>query len=166
MSSVTLKLGLSIRSTLVSYYENKYLSTSPYLLSYLMGNNQYPDQYITYDIDKFSESFADLYNTILWSCGGVGALSYSLISKMGIKEFLFAILYSYISRRIITILSPSFSDLTHKIQMEETKWRATHSKIAEYSEEISILNNNQNKENKIRLKEVYYMDIIKMLNYH
>ena len=45
MSSITLKLGLSIRSSLVKYYENKYLSTSPYLLSYLMGNNQYPDQH-------------------------------------------------------------------------------------------------------------------------
>ncbi len=88
-----------------------------------MGHNQFIDQHITYDIDKFSESFSDLIYTILWSFGGVGILSFSLINKMGLKEFLFAILYSYISRRLITILSPSFSDLTQRIQFEETKWR-------------------------------------------
>ena len=168
MSSITQKLALSIRSSLVRYYESKYLSTSPYLLKLLMGSNQFPDQHITFDIDKFSASFADLFNTILWSVGGVGVLSISLVKKMGAKEFLFAILYSYLSRRLITFLSPSFSDLTHRIQCEETKWRATHSKIAEYAEEISILNNNckESEKNKIEkgLLSSYYGSVESSLN--
>ena len=168
MSSITQKLALSIRSSLVRYYESKYLSTSPYLLKLLMGSNQFPDQHITFDIDKFSASFADLFNTILWSVGGVGVLSISLVKKMGAKEFLFAILYSYLSRRLITFLSPSFSDLTHRIQCEETKWRATHSKIAEYAEEISILNNNcsESEKNKIEkgLLSSYYESVESSLN--
>ena len=158
-----------MRTALVQYYQNKYLSTSPYILSYLMGANQFIDQHITYDIDKFSTSFAHLYNTILWSFGGVGILSVSLMKKMGFTQFLFAILYSYISRRLITVLSPSFSDLTQRIQFSETKWRATHSKIAEYCEEITILNNNESdtdRKNKIEkdLLSEYYSEVESSLN--
>ena len=139
MSATTQRLQLSVRSNLVKHYESRYLALSPYLLHLEMGNDEYPEQHITLDIDRFSSSFSDLFNATLWSVGGVGVLSLSLIHKMGAKELCFAICYSYISRRIITELSPSFSDLTHRIQVEEAKWRATHSTIAEYAEEVSIV---------------------------
>ncbi|ETO06865.1 ABC fatty acid transporter [Reticulomyxa filosa] len=137
MSSLTQRIGLHIRVNLTNYYQNEYLKHSPYLLCHLL---EHMDQRVTNDIDKFSHEFAELYNSILWSVGGVAMLSLSLMSKMGWKELITAIGYSYISRRIVTFLTPSFSDLTEGIQMNEARYRHTHSQVNEYVEEIEILN--------------------------
>lgn len=169
MSATTQRLQLSVRTNLVKHYESRYLALSPYLLHLEMGNDEYPEQHITLDIDRFSSSFSDLFNATLWSVGGVGVLSLSLIHKMGAKELCFAICYSYISRRIITELSPSFSDLTHRIQVEEAKWRATHSTIAEYAEEVSIVTASKREGDGVekRLLKEYYENVeASLLDYY
>ena len=135
MSIITNKFGLNIRNNLVKYYENKYLLLNPYKLKERL---KFPSQRITNDIEKFSESFANLYYSLLWCFGGVIVLSFGLINKMGIKQYCMSIGYSIVSRQLITIISPSFSDLIELIQLNEINYKGIHSIIDEYIEEIQI----------------------------
>ena len=138
MTSFTQQISISVRTNLLNYYTEKYLSKecSLYQINNILD---YCDQRLCNDIEKFSNEFAQLYNSILWSFGGVLMLSISLMTKMGIKEFLLAIGYAMISRQIVSELSPSFSDLTELVQLSEARFRGFHSKIVEYCEEIEIL---------------------------
>jgi len=135
MSWAQKRLSIAIRSQLTHFYQIEYLNSSPFYLKSLLFD---PEQRITADVDKFSDNLSDLMHSICWVGGGIVVVSYSLISKMGLKEFLLAIGYSSLSRQLIQLVSPSFSFLMERIQASDGQFRSTHSKISEYAEEIDF----------------------------
>jgi len=95
---------------------------------------QNPDQRITQDIQKFSESFATLYSNITKPLLDILLFTQTLSKKIGFKTVCLAYLWYSMSALVLKFISPPMGIMTATIQNHEGEYRNLHSNIKNFSE--------------------------------
>ncbi|KIX05204.1 uncharacterized protein Z518_06076 [Rhinocladiella mackenziei CBS 650.93] len=133
------RLALSYRTRLTSYVHEKYLDNMTfYTLSALDDRIKNPDQLITVDISKFSNSLAELYSNLAKPILDMVIYNYSLSKSVG-GEGLFAMaLLVQISANVMRALTPPFGKYVADEARLEGEFRFQHTRLIDYSEEIAL----------------------------
>ncbi|KAI5370507.1 putative AAA+ ATPase domain, ABC transporter type 1, transmembrane domain-containing protein [Septoria linicola] len=134
-------LSLSYRARLTSYIHNLYLGNMTfYTLSALDDRIKNADQLITVDVTKFSNSLAELYSSLSKPVLDLVIYNWSLSRSVG-GEGLFAMsLVVQLSASLMRALTPPFGRYVAEEAKLEGEFRAQHSRLIDYSEEIALYN--------------------------
>ena len=133
-------IELRVRENLTDYFDDRYISNLRfYQVVNIDERIKNPDQIITKDIEKFAESFANLYTNIIKPLLDVVLFSKSLSDKIGFKTVSLSFVWYALSGMIIKLVSPPMSLLVEQIQGLEGEYRAQHANIKGFSQEIAFL---------------------------
>ena len=99
---------------------------------------QNPDQLMTDDIDKWSNSLSQIYSNFTKPMLDIILFSRKLSQLLGYRGPLLVIFWYLWSGVFIKKVSPSFGKLTAIGQQLEGDYRAAHSDIVQHSEEIGF----------------------------
>ncbi|CAK1356248.1 unnamed protein product [Cercospora beticola] len=132
-------LSLSYRARLTNYIHNLYLGNMTfYTLSALDDRIKNADQLITVDVTKFSNSLAELYSSLSKPILDLVIYNWSLSRSVG-GEGLFAMsLMVQLSASLMRALTPPFGKYVAEEAKLEGEFRAQHSRLIDYSEEIAL----------------------------
>ncbi|KAF2214675.1 hypothetical protein CERZMDRAFT_57184 [Cercospora zeae-maydis SCOH1-5] len=132
-------LSLSYRARLTNYIHNLYLGNMTfYTLSALDDRIKNADQLITVDVTKFSNSLAELYSSLSKPILDLVIYNWSLSRSVG-GEGLFAMsLMVQLSASLMRALTPPFGRYVAEEARLEGEFRAQHSRLIDYSEEIAL----------------------------
>lgn len=132
-------LSLSYRARLTNYIHNLYLGNMTfYTLSALDDRIKNADQLITVDVTKFSNSLAELYSSLSKPTLDLVIYNWSLSRSVG-GEGLFAMsLMVQLSASLMRALTPPFGRYVAEEAKLEGEFRAQHSRLIDYSEEIAL----------------------------
>ena len=135
------KLALQYRTRLTTYLHKRYLSNMTfYSLSALDDRIKNADQQIAVDVSNFSNSLAELYSNLAKPTLDIIIYNYSLSKSVG-GEALFAMsLLVQLSANIMRALTPPFGKYVAEEARLEGEFRAQHSRLIDFSEEIALYN--------------------------
>ena len=133
------KLALQYRTRLTNYLHERYLSNMTfYSLSALDDRIKNADQQIAVDVSNFSNSLAELYSNLAKPTLDIIIYNYSLSKSVG-GEALFAMsLLVQLSANVMRALTPPFGKYVAEEARLEGEFRAQHSRLIDYSEEIAL----------------------------
>jgi len=125
-------LALSVREDLVSRVHQSYTRNLVEL------RNTMPDseQRSTGDIEKLSRDIALLYQSIFRPIAETSILSIALARLMGVKQLLVCYGYFAFAGSWSRYVTPSLTNISGTLQENEGAFRASHSRVKEYAEEI------------------------------
>lgn len=127
------------RERLSAYFNKEYLSgLTYYQVVHVDDRVPNPDQRLTQDIEKFSQSLSGLYLNIAKPLVDMVLFSKELAKQVGWIGSWSGLFYYVIASNIIRMISPAFSKLTVKEQELEGDYRSCQSDLINYSEEITF----------------------------
>jgi len=133
------ELKLHFRTRLTLRLQDDYLNGMTYYkMNNLDGRIANPDQLLTQDIDKFCDSFVELYSNISKPLLDVLLYVKTLTSSHGIKTPLVMIGYLVISGAFLTKLRRPVGKMTAEEQKLEGEFRYVNSRIITNCEEIAF----------------------------
>ena len=156
------KLALQYRTRLTTYLHERYLSNMTfYSLSALDDRIQNADQQIAVDVANFSNSLAELYSNLAKPTLDIIIYNYSLSKSVG-GEALFAMsLLVQLSANVMRALTPPFGKYVAEEARLEGEFRAQHSRLIDYSEEIALYNGHEAEKDTL---DKGYFTLIKHVN--
>ncbi|KAM0110163.1 ATP-binding cassette long-chain fatty acid transporter pxa2 [Aspergillus fumigatus] len=133
------KLALSYRKRLTDYIHDKYLSNMTfYAISALDDRVKNPDQLITVDVSRFSDSLAELYSNLAKPILDMVIYNYSLSKSVGGEGLFIMSLLVQLSANIMRALTPPFGKYVADEARLEGEFRFLHSRLIDYSEEVAL----------------------------
>ncbi|KAM5472341.1 ATP-binding cassette long-chain fatty acid transporter pxa2 [Microsporum audouinii] len=146
------QLALQYRKRLTEYIHNQYLSNMNfYALSALDDRIKNPDQLITVDISRFSNSLAELYSNLAKPILDMAIYNYSLSKNVG-GEGLF----------IMALLGPPpFGKYVAEEAKLEGEFRFQHTRLIDYSEEVALYHGHESERDTL---DKGYFTLIKHVN--
>eukprot|EP00357_Protocruzia_adherens_P026458 CAMPEP_0114997472 /NCGR_PEP_ID=MMETSP0216-20121206/14920_1 /TAXON_ID=223996 /ORGANISM="Protocruzia adherens, Strain Boccale" /LENGTH=665 /DNA_ID=CAMNT_0002361861 /DNA_START=11 /DNA_END=2008 /DNA_ORIENTATION=+ len=132
-------LALSFRRRMVEECQNKYLNGVVYYqLTNLDNRISNPEQRMTQDIEKWSQTLAGLYNNFTKPLLDIVLFSRKLAEIMGWQGPFTVITFFFFSAIVIKFVSPPFGKLAAIEQKLEGVYRGNHSALLNYCEEIAF----------------------------
>ena len=134
------KLALDFRKRLTVHFHNEYLKNMHYYkicnLDNRIGN---PDQRLTNDAAKWSDSLASLYLNTSKPLLDLVFFTRKLSELVGYQGPLLTFAWYLMAGGIINVISPGFGKLTAQEQKLEGEYRALHTELLAHSEEVAFL---------------------------
>ncbi|KAH8835936.1 ABC transporter transmembrane region 2-domain-containing protein [Flagelloscypha sp. PMI_526] len=148
LSFVQNKLALAYRTRLTKEVLKEYLGEEQegpegktyYKISNLDDRIKNPDQMITHDIQRFSTHLAAIYSNIAKPTLDVILYNYQLSQNVGAEGLICLTFAVQASAALLRLLTPPFGQYTALSAQLAGQLRHTHSRIAEFAEEIAFLN--------------------------
>ncbi|KAF5380147.1 hypothetical protein D9615_006103 [Tricholomella constricta] len=131
------KLSLSLRTRLTRYTHDLYLSSAPDLRYYRSGLEGV-DQYITADIEAWSEALAGLYGNILKPSLDLILFTSQLSRSLGVRGTVLLFGNYYATVAILRAVTPAFGRLAAVEAKLEGEYRAGMGRIGREAEEIAF----------------------------
>ncbi len=134
-------ISYQVRTNLTNYYQNRYINELRfYQVVNIDSRIKNPDQRITNDIEKFSNSFANLYSNIAKPVLDMILFTKSLSNKIGFGTVSLTFVWYAISALLLKFVSPPMGLLIAFKQNYEGEFRSQLSNIRSFSQEIGFLN--------------------------
>ncbi|KAF7186293.1 ATP-binding cassette sub-family D member 1 [Pseudocercospora fuligena] len=155
-------LSLAYRTRLTNHIHNLYLGNMTfYTLSALDDRIKNADQLITVDVTKFSNSLAELYSSLSKPMLDLVIYNWSLSRSVG-GEGLFAMsLLVQVSASLMRALTPPFGKYVAEEARLEGEFRAAHTRLIDYSEEVALYNGHEAEKDTV---DRGYFTLIKHVN--
>lgn len=135
------KIAILFRTRLSNHFNKEYLSKKIfYQMSNLDSRIGNPDQRLTTDIDKWSQSLSNLYSNFSKPLLDIILFSRKLAELVGWQGPTAAIGWYFMSGVVIRYISPAFGKLTAIEANYEGDYRALHSDLLKHNEEIAFYN--------------------------
>ncbi|KAK7055308.1 ABC transporter transmembrane region 2-domain-containing protein [Favolaschia claudopus] len=131
------KLSLRLRTRLTRYTHDLYLSSAPDLRYYRTGLEGV-DQYITADIESWSEALAGLYGNILKPSLDLVLFTSQLAKSLGVRGTILLFGNYYLTVTILRAVTPAFGRLAAVEAKLEGEYRAGMGRIGREGEEIAF----------------------------
>ena len=109
-----------------------------YTLSALDDRIKNADQLITVDISRFSNSLAELYSNLAKPTLDMIIYNWSLSRSVGGEGLFTMALLVQLSANIMRALTPPFGKYVAEEARLEGEFRASHSRLIDFSEEIAL----------------------------
>ncbi|KAK0456415.1 adrenoleukodystrophy protein [Armillaria borealis] len=147
LSYVQNKLTIAYRTRLTNVIMQQYLGDEDegahgkvyYKLSNLDDRIKNPDQMITHDIHKFSTHLAAIYANLAKPTLDVILYNYQLSQNVGAEGLLLLTILVQSSAALLRYLTPPLGMYTALSAQLAGELRHTHSRLAEFSEEVAFL---------------------------
>lgn len=138
------ELKLKLRTNMTNYLYEEYLKGFTYYKMTNLDNRiANADQLLTVDVDKFCETFADLYSNIAKPMLDIAIYVYRLTSGLGGQTPGVMMLYLFVSGVFLTWLRRPTGRMTIIEQKLEGEFRYINSRLITNSEEIAFYGGNQ-----------------------
>ncbi|KAG6844809.1 hypothetical protein H0H87_003475 [Tephrocybe sp. NHM501043] len=131
------KLSLGLRTRLTRYTHDLYLSSAPELRFYRPGLEGV-DQYITADIEAWSEALAGLYGNILKPSLDLILFTSQLSRSLGLRGTILLFGNYYATVAILRAVTPAFGRLASVEAKLEGEYRAGMGRVGREAEEIAF----------------------------
>ncbi|EME49183.1 hypothetical protein DOTSEDRAFT_68051 [Dothistroma septosporum NZE10] len=132
-------LSLAYRSRLTNHIHDQYLGNMTfYTLSALDDRIKNADQLITVDVTKFSTSLAQLYSSLSKPVLDLVIYNWSLSRSVGGEGLFSMSLVVQLSASLMRALTPPFGKYVAEEARLEGEFRAQHSRLIDYSEEVAL----------------------------
>lgn len=156
------QLALQYRTRLTNHIHKKYLSNMTfYALSALDDRIKNADQLIVVDVQKFSNSLAELYSNLAKPVLDMVVYNWSLSRNVG-GEGLFAMsLIVQLSASVMRALTPPFGKYVAEEAKLEGEFRFQHSRLIDYSEEVALYSGHEAEKDTL---DKGYFTLIKHVN--
>ncbi|KAK2744162.1 hypothetical protein FQN57_004422 [Myotisia sp. PD_48] len=156
------QLALQYRKRLTEHVHDKYLSNMNfYALSALDDRIKDPDQLITVDISRFSNSLAELYSNLAKPILDMAIYTYSLSKNVGGEGLFLMSLLVQLSANAMRVLSPPFGKYVAEEAKLEGEFRFQHARLIDYSEEIALFRGHESEKGTL---DKGYFTLIKHVN--
>lgn len=135
------RLKIKLRENLTHYFYNQYLKGYTYYkLTNLDNRISNADQLLTNDIDKFSDSFVDLYSNVSKPILDIFIYTYLITTTLGYQTPLLLLGYLVIAGVALIYLRKPITQLTITEQKLEGEFRYVNSRLIAHSEEVAFYN--------------------------
>lgn len=131
------KLALKFRTRMAEYIHDLYLSPYPDLRYYRVPL-QGVDQYITADVEAWSESIAGIYGNLMKPSLDLLLFTSQLARELGFRGTVLLFVNYYITIKILRAVTPAFGQLAAVEARLEGEYRAGVNRVARESEEIAF----------------------------
>ncbi|KAG6810418.1 hypothetical protein H0H92_011957 [Tricholoma furcatifolium] len=131
------KLSLNLRTRLTRYTHDLYLSSAPHLRFYRPGLEGV-DQYITADIEAWSEALSGLYGNILKPSLDLILFTSQLSRSLGLRGTILLFGNYYATVAILRAVTPAFGRLAAVEAKLEGEYRAGMGRVGREAEEIAF----------------------------
>ncbi|KAF8832643.1 hypothetical protein HHX47_DHR1001920 [Lentinula edodes] len=148
LSYIQSKLAIAYRTRLTDLVMREYLGgkneAGPegkvyYKISNLDDRIKNPDQMITHDIQRFSASLAAIYSNLAKPVLDVILYNYQLSQNVGAEGLVGLTILVQLSAALLRSLTPNFGSYTALSAQLAGALRHSHSRLAEFSEEIAFM---------------------------
>lgn len=157
------ELSLKYRTRLTQYIHDKYLSQLTfYGISALDDRIKNPDQLISVDVAKFSNSLAELYSNLAKPILDMTIYTYSLSKSVGGEGVVFMSLLVQLSANVMRALTPPFGRYVADEARLEGEFRFQHSRLIDHSEEVALYAGHEVEKDTL---DKGYFTLIKHVNY-
>ncbi|KAF3482545.1 uncharacterized protein GIQ15_05304 [Arthroderma uncinatum] len=156
------QLALQYRKRLTDHIHNQYLSNMNfYALSALDDRIKNPDQLITVDISRFSNSLAELYSNLAKPILDMAIYNYSLSKNVGGEGLFIMALLVQLSANAMRVLTPPFGKYVAEEAKLEGEFRFQHTRLIDYSEEVALYHGHESERDTL---DKGYFTLIKHVN--
>ncbi|GAD96549.1 hypothetical protein PVAR5_5207 [Paecilomyces variotii No. 5] len=156
------RLALQYRKRLTEYVHDKYLSNMTfYAISALDDRIKNPDQLITVDIARFSNSLAELYSNLAKPILDMAIYNYSLSKSVGGEGLFLMSLLVQVSANVMRMLTPPFGKYVADEARLEGEFRFQHTRLIDYSEEVALYHGHEAEKDNL---DKGYFTLIKHVN--
>ncbi|WEW56675.1 ATP-binding cassette long-chain fatty acid transporter pxa2 [Emydomyces testavorans] len=156
------QLALQYRKRLTEYVQNQYLTNMTfYTISALDDRIKNPDQLITVDVARFSNSLAELYSNLAKPILDMVIYNYSLSKSVGGEGLFVMSLLVQLSANIMRALTPPFGKYVADEAKLEGEFRFQHTRLIDYSEEIALYHGHESEKDTLDKR---YFTLIKHVN--
>ena len=156
------KLALQYRTRLTKHVTEKYLSNMTfYALSSLDDRIKNADQLIVVDIQRFSNSLAELYSNLAKPILDIIVYYWSLSRSIGGEGLLLMSLLVQLSANVMRTLTPPFGKYVAEEARLEGEFRFQHSRLIDFSEEIALYHGHEAEKDDV---DRGYFTLIKHVN--
>ncbi|KAI0877130.1 ABC transporter transmembrane region 2 [Hypoxylon argillaceum] len=157
------ELALKYRTRLTQHIHDKYLSNLTfYGISALDDRIKNPDQVISVDVAKFSNSLAELYSNLAKPILDMTIYTWSLSKSVGGEGVVFMSLLVQLSAGIMRALTPPFGKYVADEARLEGEFRFQHSRLIDHSEEVALYHGHEAEKDTL---DKGYFTLIKHVNY-
>ncbi|TGJ81400.1 hypothetical protein E0Z10_g7365 [Xylaria hypoxylon] len=157
------ELSLKYRTRLTQYIHDKYLSKLTfYGISALDDRIKNPDQVISVDVAKFSNSLAELYSNLAKPMLDMTIYTWSLSKSVGGEGVVFMSLLVQLSANVMRALTPPFGKFVADEARLEGEFRFQHSRLIDHSEEVALYHGHEAEKDTL---DKGYFTLIKHVNY-
>ncbi|KAJ3853303.1 ABC transporter transmembrane region 2-domain-containing protein [Lentinula lateritia] len=148
LSYMQSKLAIAYRTRLTDLVMREYLGGKDeagpegkvyYKISNLDDRIKNPDQMITHDIQRFSASLAAMYSNLAKPVLDVILYNYQLSQNVGAEGLIGLTILVQLSAALLRSLTPNFGSYTALSAQLAGALRHSHSRLAEFSEEIAFM---------------------------
>lgn len=141
---VQLKLSLSFRKRLTSYFHEQYLKNMHYYkICNLDSRISNPDQRLTTDAQRWAASLSSLYLNSAKPILDIILFARKLAELVGWEGPAMMFGWYGLSAFVIKLISPPFGRLTAIEQKLEGEYRSLHTELISHSEEIAFYNGSE-----------------------
>ncbi|KAM0747920.1 hypothetical protein T439DRAFT_305088 [Meredithblackwellia eburnea MCA 4105] len=156
------KLAIAYRTRLTKKVHEMYLEdTTFYALGNLDDRIKNADQLITVDINKFSNSLAEIYSNVAKPVLDVVIYNYQLSRNVGAEGLIGLTIIVQASAALLKYCTPPFGRYASEEARLEGEFRFSHSRLLENAEEIALYRGSAVEKN---LVERQYFGLIKHVN--
>ncbi|KAI5480239.1 ABC fatty acid transporter [Pseudohyphozyma bogoriensis] len=156
------KLAIAYRTRLTKKVHEMYLEdTTFYALGNLDDRIKNPDQLITQDINKFSNSLAEIYSNVAKPVLDVIIYNYQLSRNVGAEGLIGLTIVVQLSAALLRWATPAFGAYAAEEARLEGEFRFSHSRLLENGEEVALYRGSEVEKNVI---ERHYFALIKHVN--
>ncbi|KAI0414061.1 hypothetical protein EKO27_g6809 [Xylaria grammica] len=157
------ELSLKYRTRLTQHIHDKYLSKLTfYGISALDDRIKNPDQVISVDVAKFSNSLAELYSNLAKPLLDMTIYTWSLSKSVGGEGVVFMSLLVQLSAGVMRALTPPFGKYVADEARLEGEFRFQHSRLIDHSEEVALYHGHEAEKDTL---DKGYFTLIKHVNY-
>ncbi|EED21588.1 ABC fatty acid transporter, putative [Talaromyces stipitatus ATCC 10500] len=156
------RLALQYRKRLTDHVHDKYLSNMTfYALSALDDRIKNPDQMVTVDISRFSDSLAELYSNLAKPVLDMVLYNYQLSKNVGMEGLFIMSLLVQLSANMMRALTPPFGKYVADEARLEGEFRFQHTRLIDYSEEVALYHGHEAEKDNL---DKGYFTLIKHVN--
>ncbi|GAA5988228.1 hypothetical protein JCM10908_002122 [Rhodotorula pacifica] len=156
------KLAIAYRTRLTKKVHEDYLEGSTfYALGNLDDRIKNADQLIVVDIQKFSNSLAEIYGNIAKPVLDVIIYNAKLSQNVGAEGLIALTAIVQVSAALLKWATPPFGRYAAEEQRLEGEYRFAHTRLLEHAEEVALLRGSQTEKNLI---ERGYFALLKHIN--
>ena len=109
-----------------------------YAISALDDRIKNPDQLITVDVSRFSNSLAELYSNLAKPVLDMAIYNYSLSKSVGGEGLFIMSLLVQMSANALRVLTPPFGKYVAEEARLEGEFRFLHTRLLDYAEEVAL----------------------------
>lgn len=132
-----------------------------YAISALDDRIKNPDQLITVDVSRFSNSLAELYSNLAKPVLDMAIYNYSLSKTVGDEGLFIMSLLVQVSANFMRMVTPPFGKYVADEAKLEGEFRSLHTRLLDYSEEVALYSGHEAEKDTL---DKGYFTLIKHVN--